>query len=50
MTSERIAELETIIADIIEDMHNDYDLSRERIESMAHIILHSLMGECNKEI
>lgn len=49
MTIERIAELEHIIANIIDDM-TGYDLNRDRIESMAHIILVSLMGECNNEI
>ena len=49
MTPKRIAELEHLIANIIDDM-TDYDLNRDRIESIAHIILVSLMGECNNEI
>lgn len=49
MTTERIAELEHLIANIIDDM-TDCVYSRDRIESMAHIILHSLMGECKNEI
>jgi hypothetical protein len=49
MTTERIAELEHMIANIIDDM-TGYDLNRDRVESMAHIILVSLMGECNNEI
>jgi hypothetical protein len=49
MTAERIAELEHLIANIIDDM-TGYDLNRDRIESMAHIILLSLMGECKNEI
>ena len=49
MTTERIAELEHLIANIIDDM-TGYDHSRDRVESIAHIILVSLMGECNNEI
>jgi DNA-binding transcriptional regulator YhcF (GntR family) len=49
MTSERIAELEHLIANIIDDM-TGYDHSRDRVESIAHIILVSLMGECKNEI
>ena len=49
MTPERIAELEHLIANIIDDM-TEYVFSRDRVESIAHIILHSLMGECDKEI
>lgn len=49
MTAERIAELELIIANIVDDMTN-YDLSRDRVESIAHIVLLALMGECKNEI
>ena len=49
MTSERIAELEHMIANIIDDM-TGYNHSRDRVESIAHIVLHSLLGECKNEI
>ena len=56
-TAERIAELETIIADIIDDMANwtccddcephwmEYGHREKRIKSIAHIVLHSVIGE-----
>ena len=49
MTSERIAELEHIVANIIDDM-TGYDLNRDRVESIAHVVLLALMGECKNEI
>jgi len=57
MDADRIAYLERMIAEIITDMDDLHwcalegdEVYHKRVRSIAHIILHSLMGECENEI